>query len=143
MSGNMTVEQQTFRNLMADGLDRIEGGHRFLKHHSDPFSPDFTELRFLEPAQFIKFVPGGSKADTSLHTHRRGKQAHQGQGSNGFPATGLSNDSDAFSESYGKIKILDDWQLPFPLFKENLEPIHLEQVFGILNSVWDIQGRPV
>ena len=49
--GHLLVQQQRFEHLVADGVDRVERGHRLLKDHGDAVAADGPDLVAVEGEQ--------------------------------------------------------------------------------------------
>ncbi len=47
------MDADRFSNLCADGLDRVEGGHRLLKHHTDIVATNAAECLFRQRGDFL------------------------------------------------------------------------------------------
>ena len=47
------VQMQDLGNLLFDGMQRVEGGQRFLEDHGDAVAPDLTHGVGLSPDQLL------------------------------------------------------------------------------------------
>ncbi len=83
--GQTPVEAQGLGHLLADGEDRIQGGHGFLEDHGDVVAPDLAHPGLGAPAQVFPL-----KADRAGHLGRGSLEEPQdGQRGDGLAAAGL------------------------------------------------------
>ena len=47
LRGSAIVDADGLGDLLPDGLQRVEGGHRLLKHHADVAPPDGTKVGLI------------------------------------------------------------------------------------------------
>ncbi len=88
------MQAKRFRDLPANGHDRIERGHRVLEDHGDLPTPDHPHFRVRDPEQ----IPP-AKIDLSVgdFTRRAGDQAHDGEGVDALPTAAFANNTDRLS----------------------------------------------
>ena len=82
-----------FLDLIANGEDRIEGGHGFLEDHGDLLTPKPLERILFEIQEVFPFEEDLPPPDLS------GRLRHQleyGEGRNGLAAAGLADKADGF-----------------------------------------------
>ena len=80
------VQAQWLSHLMADGVDRVQRRHGFLKDHADAVATKMLERGVIEANEFLLV-----KADAARNFGPLGQQAHERQGGNGFATAGLAN----------------------------------------------------
>ena len=88
--GVATVQTKTLAHLLADLIDRIQGGHRILEDHRDIVAANVLHLflgHFEDGAAAIANV-------TALDLSRRHRdEAHDGHGGHGLTGAGLTDDT--------------------------------------------------
>ena len=83
--GQTPVEAQGLGHLLADGEDRVQGGHGFLEDHGDAVAPDLAHPVLGAAAQVFPL-----EADLPGHRGRGGGQEPQdGHGGDGLAAAGF------------------------------------------------------
>ena len=85
------VDLQHLGDLVADPLDRIECGHRLLKHHGHAGAAQRAQLGVGFGGQFLALQPHRTGLD--LHRVLR-QQAHHRLRGDGFSGTGFTDDAD-------------------------------------------------
>ncbi len=86
------MQAASFGNLRADGLDRIERCHRFLKDHRHAPSAHLAEFRFRHGGKVLAV-----KTQRAAHAHPVGQQAHGGKGGDRLAAAGFTHHAKAFT----------------------------------------------
>src|SRR5690606_5428742 len=89
------VQHQRLHNLLADGVDRIQRGHRLLKDVADILATNFAQPGLAKRTEI-----GGLEADLpakypGVGTRKLGKR----KGRHTFTATRLTNDSNDFTDT--------------------------------------------
>ena len=85
------VDLQHFADLVADPLDRVERGHRFLEHHGHAGAADRAQLGIGFGEELIALQPDR----TALDPHRAFRQqAHDGLRRHRFAGTGFAHHAD-------------------------------------------------
>ncbi len=87
------MKDKHLRDLISDGKDRGKGRHRFLEDHGDPFASNGSHLLHGEIREVNTI-----KEDFSVDnfTGRLWYEPHDGQGSDGFSATRLTDQPKGF-----------------------------------------------
>ena len=88
------VQHDHFRNLLANGHQWVERGHRFLKDHRDLAAAHLPHLGLAKAKQV-----GAVELDAARHDlpRRLRDQAHERQGGDGLAAAGLADDCQGFT----------------------------------------------
>jgi hypothetical protein len=81
-------------DLVADGEDRIERGHRLLKDHRDLVAADFAHLLVVELQEIAPAIDNFTADDFS---RRRLNEAHDRQRSHALAATRLTDQTESFA----------------------------------------------
>src|SRR5262249_18189180 len=91
--GNTFVDPYCFRDLLADGIDRIQGGHRVLKDHCDLPASKASHLfsvQFQKVAALKDYLAG-------YYLARRRNQSHNRKACHRLARAGFSNDSEGLA----------------------------------------------
>ena len=92
--GQPLVQPEHLGDLVADGEDRVEGGHRLLEDHGDPVAPDPAHLVVgaapAGPAPRSRISPRDDPAG------RVRDEPHDGQGRHALAAARLADDAERF-----------------------------------------------
>ena len=101
---NFFMDLQGLGELGGDFEKRIQGGHRVLENHRDPFSPDTAELAVggLQEIRAIEDRLAGVNFSWRLRD-----ESNQGVTGNGFSRPRLTDDSDSLSFFNRKRNIFD------------------------------------
>src|SRR3990172_1900698 len=97
-------------DLVADGEDRIERGHRLLKDHRDLVAADLAHLLIFEPEQIPAAIEDLSADDFS---RRRSDQAHDRKRSDALAAARLADQAEGFPFVDGKGHAVDSAHFTF------------------------------
>ena len=121
------VEHQGLRQLVGDGVDGVEGGHRLLENHRDLVAPDFPQHAFLRAQQFPASeadAPAGMEAG-------RADQAHHGERRHRFAAGRLPHQGQAFPLRDGKRDPVHRAGQAVLGVKIGLQVLYFQQVHGL------------
>ena len=80
------VQAQWLSHLMANGVNRIQCRHGFLKDHADAVATKVPQCSVIEANEFLLV-----KADAARDFGPLGQQAHERHGGDGFATAGLAN----------------------------------------------------
>ena len=88
------VNLQSLPHLVLDVEDRVQSGHRVLKHHAYTLPPDVFHLALVDLADVFAFQQHLSADDVA---GRRGYEAHYRQSRHGFAGPRFSNDAECLA----------------------------------------------
>ena len=92
--GDLVVQGKGLFDLLANGLQGVQGGHGILKHHGDALAADLDPLFFLfELGQIHAAVFNGAVIDPAVVV----QQTHEVFTENGLAGAGLTHDGQAFA----------------------------------------------
>ncbi len=97
------VDQHGFGDLIADGPERIERGHRLLEDHADLAAANVAEGRLVEAEQI-----GAVEADVAGGRGAVGQQAHQGEGGHRLARAALADDAEHLAGAEGHRDVAQD-----------------------------------
>jgi hypothetical protein len=98
------VQAQHFGDLVADPHHGIERGHRLLKDHRDPISPDLAHLGLVEAEQIGAF----QRHRAADHPARRVRhQPHHRQRGDALAATGFADDRQRLAAADAERDVVD------------------------------------
>ena len=113
---HILVQQDRLDDLIADGIDGVETRRRLLEDHRDVFAAHLQHL-LLAQAQQIAPV---QKDRTALDAPRRlGNQLQDGQGGDGFSATGLTHQRESLSRVDRQAQAVHGLYVPISRSKRN------------------------
>src|SRR5699024_3202315 len=92
-----------FRDLSANGHDRVQGGQRFLENHADILAAQGTQGGFVLFQQILVVENDGP----GFRRQSGWQQAHDGIGGQGFAGTGFADDAYDFATKDIKGAVLD------------------------------------
>ena len=94
LAGEALMQLDGFQNLRADGLERVEAGHRVLKNHGDFLAAHAQPLLFgRKLRQVVTFIENFAAVNPAVRIEKAHKSLHE----YGFARTGLADDREAFS----------------------------------------------
>ncbi len=105
---NVVVRQNSFRYLVADPHDGIEGGHGLLENHGDAGTAKFPHGAIRESRE----VAGRAifcKEDFTREPGLLWKQAHDSERGDRFARAGFADQAEDFSGSDSEVEITDRW----------------------------------
>src|SRR5882724_11891640 len=100
----MLMEDDGLGDLVADGEDGIEGGHRLLEDHGDVFATNFPHVALFDGEE----VAVGEE-DFAVEDSAGGlrDEAEDGEGGDGFPAAGFADEGDGLAGEDGEGDVAD------------------------------------
>ena len=125
---HVAVQQQGFGHLVANPVVGVERRHRLLEHHADLGAPDGAHLARLCPQQFAP-----AKADPralAVDARRRGHQARNGKGGDGFARTGLAGQAQGGAGPHRKADAVQRPHLAMGGAEQHIQVLHLHQRGG-------------
>jgi hypothetical protein len=90
LAGEPLMQAKGFRNLIADGKNRVERGHGFLKYHGNTIAANLSHAFFREFEQIGLFKKNLSADNT---TGRIGNKSQDGKRRHALAATGFAHDA--------------------------------------------------
>ena len=120
--GKMTVVLNGLDNLLADGLCRVQAGHRVLEDHGNFLAANL--LHFF-------FVRGYDVVLAELHAAlfnscgRHGVQLHDGLRCDALAAAGLTDDGEHFALAQRKCDAADSLDLTGVGIEGNVQVLHI------------------
>ena len=120
----LLMEPDRFGYLVADGVDRVEGGHRLLENHGDPVAADFAHLiggKFQQVLPLEQNLAGGYPA------RRVRDEPHDGKGSDTLAAARLADDTERFSLVHPQVDPVDCRRNAFVGEKMGFQPLDFQQ----------------
>ena len=87
------VQRDRLGDLITDGVDRVEAGHRFLENHRDVIAPNFAHLGLREFGDVSSLTVLAFEGDFALDNfaRRRGNQTHDREARDGLTRPRLTD----------------------------------------------------
>src|SRR5690606_6157927 len=105
---HLLVLAERFRDLVADGEERVQGRHRLLKDHRDAIAADRLPLALVIGRQILAV-----KEDLpARHPSRLTDRPHDRHGGDGFTAAAFADERHHFAPVDGQIKVIDGLYRP-------------------------------
>src|SRR5215213_6831305 len=121
--GHFPVQAEHFGDLVADPHHRIERGHRLLKDHRDPISPDLAHFGLGEAEQIGAFQRHRA-ADHPAGRVRH--QPHHRQRGHALAAAGLADDRQRLAAADAERDVVDRAEQPRIGEEHRLQVLHVE-----------------
>ena len=118
------VLAQHLGDLLADGVDRIERGHRLLEHHRDVFCADAIHLARIERSKIATLIEDLPGDDLSGRHRDQLEDRHRGHG---LAAAGFADHADGLAAPDRQIDAVDGSHHAIVGREMRLEAANLEQ----------------
>ena len=106
--GQAFMRADRFHDLLANGEDRVQRGHRFLENHCDAGA---TQTLHRAVGQFQKILSLELDAAAADAGRRAWQQAHDGQRGDAFAAAGFADDAEDFALLQAEGNVFDGGHL--------------------------------
>ena len=89
-----TVKHEHLRDLIAHGVDRVEGGHGLLENHGDAVAADVAHLGRRQGEKILPLEADAAAGDAA---GRLLDQTHDGQGGHALAAPAFAHDAEGLA----------------------------------------------
>ena len=130
--GVATVQTKALAHLLADLVDRVEGGHRILEDHRDIVTANVLHL-------FLGHLKDGAAAIANVAaldlSRRHRDKTHDGHGGHGLTGTGLTDDTQGLATIERVRHTIDSANDAVLGMEIHLKVIDLEQMLALGNRL--------
>ena len=130
--GVATVQTKTLAHLLADLIDRVQGGHRILEDHRDVVTANVLHLFLGHLENRTTAIANVAALDLS---RRHRDEAHDGHGGHGLTGAGLTDDTQGLAAIERVGHTVDSANDTILGMEIHLKVIDLEQMLALGNRL--------
>ena len=130
--GVTTVQTKTLAHLLADLIDRVQGGHRILEDHRDIVTANVLHLFLSHFEDRTTAIANVAALDLS---RRHRDKTHDGHGGHGLTGAGLTDDAKGFAAIERVGHTVDSANDAILGMEIHLKVIDLEQMLALGNRL--------